>query len=149
LSIESLVKRTGVVGVEIIVNEPDLDSVRKMSGQYLHKFSIFDFPALVINNSNSFSRQRLNGQKQAARAIFFILVMLLINLPWLEFEAFDSISDEKTGAFVKTNHGILLIIRQAVKPQDILHGGDKNGVNHPDAAGFCQVGFDLLFFKSL
>ena len=57
------------------------------------------------------------------------------------------LSNEKTGAFIKADHGKVGINGLVIQPKQGFHAGEKGGIHFGDAPCFFQVGLQVVFLR--
>jgi hypothetical protein len=91
----------------------------------LAKVGKLAFGAAGMHLGEAFPAERFNGGEQGTGTEFFISIMLLADLTGVHGLGFHLVTDEKTGALVKTDHWVAWIIGQAIEPQDPFHLCEK------------------------
>ena len=92
--------------------------------------------------------QRLGGQKDAARAIANILIVLITNAGLLGRIALTRLGEELNRLFVHTDDRTPLVVRAAIHLQDILHRGyERCTVFSRNAPALLQVRLIFVFFR--
>lgn len=92
--------------------------------------------------------QRLGGQKDAARAIANILIVLIANARLLGCVTFSRLGEELNRLFVHTNDGTPLVVGTAIHLQDILHRSyERSAVFGRNAPALLQVRLIFVFFR--
>jgi len=74
--------------------------------------------------------------------------MLFTNLSALQGQGCHLLADEKTGALIKTHHGVERIIRLCIQPKNLFHVSEELGVDLPQIPCFLEMGFQFVFFRT-
>ena len=92
--------------------------------------------------------QRLGGQKDTARAIANIFVVLVANARRLGRVALSCLGEELDRLFVHTDDRTPLVVRSTVHLQDILHRSyERRAVSGRNAPALLQVRLTFVFFR--
>jgi len=142
-----LIEGTGVVGVEIVLYQSDLDRVWILGGKCLAKQRVRSFGALWVYLRQALASQRFDCRQQRTRAKLFILVVLFSWLAWLHRCRNEGVADQKAGPFVIADYRIVRVIRQRIECQNALHLGQKGRSEGAKAPGLLYMWLQLVFFR--
>ena len=127
------------MGIEIILHQMDFHRLGIAGRQGLAKQRVFTLGSLRIDRHETLAGERFDGGEQRTGAVFFISIMFFTDLAALHRQRLDFVTDQKARAFVKTDHRVLRIVRQAVQTKYLLHVGDKGAVDFADTPAFIQM----------
>jgi len=148
LGTQMLVKRTRVMGVEVVEHQPDLGRIRVHRRKPLTKLAELALGSSLMHLSEPASCQRLDRRQQHTRAQFLILVVLLSNLAFAHGAWQQGITNQETRSLIEADHWRARIVGLGIQPQDMFKLCQKRGINLAQAPGLFQIGLEFVFFKT-
>ena len=134
--------------IEIVQHQHDLVRLRKeIIDQVLHTMSKINLGSPFCHFDVTPTTQRLEEQKEIARAIAFVLVIKALWASRLGRQWTAFLSNQLNRMFVKTNLRSFRIVRRGIHVQNILHAPNKVAAYLGDAPLFLAPGLQLVFFS--
>jgi hypothetical protein len=148
LGTQMLVKRTGVMSVEIVQHQSNLGCLPVGSRKLLTKQGEFALGSSRVYLPNSSSRERLDRCQQHTRTQFLVFIVLLRNLAFAHWSGQQGITNQETRSLIEAYNWIARIIGLGIQPQDVFKLCQKGRIDFANAPGLFQMRLEFVFLST-
>src|SRR5262245_10137149 len=147
--LKRFIERRDLMGIEIVQHDTNHRGFRvAFVYQPLHSMGEVALGPLLRHLHVPPARLRFYEEKEVARAVAGVFVIIALRPPWLSRQWLPGLLDELLGSLIKVDLGPGRIIRLGVDFQDVFHGGDELRPHCRDAPLLLQPWLEDCFFNT-